>query len=108
MRNPGPSYGDESDPAMLGHVRSVYQIARKIERDLEQLSNDQAARFDQVDQRFDQVDQRFESVDRRFEDVDRRLDGIDQRLDGMDLRFDQIDDRLASIIGLLGGSESAG
>jgi chromosome segregation ATPase len=74
----------------LRHQRELMREGfAQMDQRHQELRQDMAARFEQVDKRFEQVDKRFEQVDKRFEQVDRRFEGVQQDIRELQRRMDR-------------------
>jgi uncharacterized protein HemX len=66
----------------LRHQRELMRDGfAQMDQRHQELRQDMAARFEQVDKRFEQVDKRFEQVDRRFESVQHSIRELQRRMD---------------------------
>jgi len=66
----------------LRHQRELMREGfAQMDQRHQELRQDMAARFEQVDKRFEQVDKRFEQVDRRFEGVQQDIRELQRRMD---------------------------
>jgi uncharacterized protein (DUF3084 family) len=75
----------------LKHQRELMREGfAQMDQRHQELRQDMAARFEQVDKRFEQVDKRFEQVDKRFEQVDKRFEQVDKRFEQVDKRFESV------------------